>query len=223
MIKTPLWITNFKNYEQAVGSNAVKLAKIHEKVAKETGVSIAIAVNALDIARVAEAVSIPVFAQHIDGCDYGSFTGHILPQAVKKAGAVGTLLNHSENRIEADCLSNTSTYAQKTSLCRVVCAENAEEVGQFSEFEPDFIAYEPPELIGSSDLSVATAKPEVIADSVAAARGIPLLVGAGINSVKDIEISLKLGAKGFLVASAIVKAADPEKALREMVTPMIQK
>lgn len=221
MIKTPLFITNFKTYEQAIGQNAVELAKIHEKVAKETGVSIAVAVNALDIARVAEAVSIPVFAQHIDPCDFGSFTGHILPQAVKKAGAVGTLLNHSEKRIDCDCLSNISTYAQKGSLCRVVCAENAEEVEKYTEFDPDFIAYEPPELIGSSDISVATAKPEVIADSVAVSRGIPLLVGAGINSVEDIEISLKLGAQGFLVASAIVKAEDPEKALREMIAPMM--
>ena len=222
MIKTPLWITNFKTYEQAIGQNAVELAKIHEKVAKETGVSIAVAVNAFDVARVAEAVSIPVFAQHIDACDYGSFTGHNLPQAAKKAGAVGTLLNHSERRIDCDCLSNNSTYAQKVSLCRVVCAEDAEEVGRFSEFEPDFIAYEPPELIGSSDVSVASAKPEVIADSVAAAQGIPLLVGAGINNVEDIEISLKLGAQGFLVASAVVKAEDPEAALRAMIAPMMK-
>lgn len=220
MLQTPLWITNFKNYEQAVGANAIKLAKIHEKVSKETGVSIAIAVNALDVARVAEAVSIPVFAQHIDACDYGSFTGYILPQAVKKAGAAGTLLNHSERRIDPEILGNLISYAQKGSLCRIVCAENAEEVEKIAEYDPDFIAYEPPELIGSTDISVATAKPEVIADSVQAARHIPLLVGAGINNVEDIKIALKLGAKGFLVASAIVKSSDPEKTLREMVEPL---
>ena len=87
MIKTPIWITNFKNEELATGANAVKLAKIHEKVAQDTGVHIGVAVSPVDLFRVASEVSIPVFSEHIDPIDYGKFTGHILPQAVKKAGA----------------------------------------------------------------------------------------------------------------------------------------
>lgn len=220
MLNTPIWITNFKTYEQAIGQKAVELAKIHEKVAQDTGAAIAIAVNPIDIYRVSQEVSIPVFSQHIDACDYGSFTGGILPQGVKKAGAIGTLLNHSEKRLDFECLSDTTTYAQKISLCRVVCAENPTEVEQFAELDPDFIAYEPPELIGSATTSVSSAKPEVIAQSVEVARGIPLLVGAGINNPKDIEVALKLGAKGFLVASAITKAKDPEKSLRAFIEVM---
>jgi thiazole synthase ThiGH ThiG subunit len=43
------------------------------------------------------------------------------------------------------------------------------------------------------------------------------LVGAGVNSVSDVKIALELGAQGFLVATAIVKAEDPEKVLRKFV------
>lgn len=220
MFSLPLFITNFKAYEQSVGMNAVQLAKIHEKIAHESGVSLAIAVSSVDVYRVAKEVSIPVFAQHVDPIDYGSFTGHILPQAVKKAGAVGTLLNHSERRIDSETLKNTISCAQKASLIRVVCAESPEEIEMFSAFDPDFLAFEPPELIGSTEKSVSSESPRSISESVALARGIPVLVGAGINSPKDIEVALKLGARGFLVATAVAKSLDPEKRLKEFVAAL---
>ena len=223
MLHTPIWITNFKNYESAVGINALQLAKIHEKVAMETGASIGIAVNAVDLFRIAREVKIPVFAQHTDGIDYGKFTGHILPQAVRNAGAVGTLLNHSERRLEIEELKACISCAQKATLARVVCAENPEEIELFAGFQPDFLAFEPPELIGSTSASVANSKPESIRESVKVSRGIPLLVGAGINSVADVEVSLALGARGFLVATAITKSPHPEKALREFVSVFAKK
>jgi len=86
------------------------------------------------------------------------------------------------------------------------------------ELDPDFLAYEPPELIGSRSASVASENPKSIAESVSVARDIPLLVGAGVNSPEDVKVALKLGAKGFLVATAIVKAPNPEKALLELVS-----
>lgn len=218
MLEVPLWITNFKNYESAIGHNALELARIHEKVAQETGKSIGIAVSNVDIFRIAKEVKIPVFAQHVDPIDYGKCTGHILPQAVKKAGAIGTLLNHSERRLDYETLDNAVCCVQKSALKRIVCAENPEEVEKFVDLAPDFIAFEPPELIGSTTASVSSAKPESIAKSVKLAGKIPLLVGAGVSSVKDVEVALSLGAKGFLVATAITKAADPEKKLREFVS-----
>ena len=101
MLPKPLWITNFKNYAEATGENAVKLAKIHQKVADDTGASIAVAVSPMDVYRVSQAVSIPVFSQHVDLADYGKHTGHILPQLIKKSGGVGALINHSERRMSA--------------------------------------------------------------------------------------------------------------------------
>ncbi|MDH3324403.1 MAG: triose-phosphate isomerase [Candidatus Peregrinibacteria bacterium] len=218
MLQTPIWITNFKNEEAAIGSRALELAKIHEKVAKETGAQIGVAVSPVDLYRISQEVSIPVFAQHVDAIDYGKHSGFILPQAVKKAGAVGTLLNHSEHRTDPEILKNTVSCAQKASLIRIVCAENPEEVEQYAEFDPDMLAFEPPELIGSTTASVATDNPKSIAESVKVSRGIPVLVGAGINSKEDVRVSLDLGAQGFLVATAIVKAPDPEQALRDFVS-----
>lgn len=217
-LQSALFLTNFKNYEQSTGKNAVELAKIHEAVAGETGANIGVCVAAPDLYRVAQAVSIPVYAQHVDGIDYGKFTGHILPQSVKNAGAVGTLLNHSERRLLEEDLECAVTYAQKANLMRIICCEDPEEVEHFASFQPDFLAFEPPELIGSSSKSVSSEKPESIETSVRLAQGIPLMIGAGVNSPQDIRTALALGAKGFLIATAIVKADNPEAKLRELVS-----
>src|SRR3989338_5016291 len=98
MLKIPIIIINFKTYASATGKNAVKLAKICESVAKKSKTNIAVAVQAADIYRVAQAVAIPVLSQHIDDVDYGSNTGSVLPEDVKQNGAEGPLLNHSEKR-----------------------------------------------------------------------------------------------------------------------------
>lgn len=220
MLRTPIFITNFKNCEQSTGKKALELAKIHEKVAKETGKNIGICVTACDLFRVSQEVSIPVFAQHVDAIDYGSFTGQILPQNVKNSGAIGTLLNHSEKRIKKELLEQSVACAQKASLARIICAESPEEVAEFSSLDPDFLAFEPPELIGKTNVSVSSEEPESIRRSVQASQGIPILVGAGINSPKDIKVALELGAQGFLVATAIVKSPDPEKALHNFLSVM---
>ena len=210
-------IVNFKTYEKAVGLDAVALAKIHELVAKETGVNIAVAVNALDLAEVVKAVSIPVFAQHVDAASFGSFTGSIVPELVKKLGATGTLLNHSEKRLGnklADCVA----AAKNAGLTTVVCAENDDEAQQIAkELQPDYVAVEPPELIGG-DISVTTANPEIISQSAEKVEGCQLLVGAGVKNGEDVATALKLGAKGVLLASGVTKAEDPAAALRNLAS-----
>ncbi|TRO49482.1 triose-phosphate isomerase, partial [Candidatus Bathyarchaeota archaeon] len=99
-LQTPIIIVNFKTYLEATGRRAVALAKQAEKVSKETGTFIVVAPQGADIAGVAEAVDIPVFAQHIDPITPGSHTGQVLADAVKEAGAVGTLINHSERQMK---------------------------------------------------------------------------------------------------------------------------
>lgn len=217
MLKTPLFITNFKNYEQAIGQNAVKLALIHQKVAEDTGASLGVAVNPVDLPAVCEAVSIPVFAQHVDPIDFGSFTGHVLPQSLKRAGAIGSLLNHSERRLDPEVLTNAMACAQKSSLVRILCTESPEEAETLIQLDPDFLAFEPPELIGSKAKSVSTEAPESIKRVVELSSGIPILVGAGINKPEDISIALKLGASGFLVASSVVKSKNPARTLKDFI------
>lgn len=216
----PIIITNFKTYEHVIGDAAVSLAKIHERVAKETGVTMACAVQAVDLYRVASQVSIPVFGQHFDPYPPGQFTGCIALEALKATGAKGSLINHAERRVGFDMMIDCLIRGSQLGLSTVLCARDAEEVKKFTALKPDAIAVEPPELIGG-DVSVSTASPNLIRKSVEAAGEIPLLVGAGIKNGNDVKIAMSLGAKGILIASGVVKSADPEKVLRELAKAMV--
>lgn len=217
LMKLPAIIVNFKIYEQATGESALALAKIHEKVAQETGASIGIAVSAIDLAMVAASVNIPVFAQHVDAVDYGGHTGHISPTQVRDAGAYGTLLNHAENPLEDIVLMKSIQKCHEAGLYVVVCANTPEKAKEILKFNPDLIAVEPPELIGG-DISVSKAGPHIIENAVQMVGENKLLVGAGIKDPEDVQIALSLGACGVLLASGVVKAGDPYSALTALVT-----
>ncbi|MBU0727980.1 triose-phosphate isomerase [Patescibacteria group bacterium] len=210
-------ITNFKLYESATGDKAVALAKIHEEVAKETGANIQVSVQAIDLARISQEVSIPVFAQHIDPVNFGSGTGHILPESVKNSGAAGTILNHSERRLKREVLEASIKRAKEIGLTTVVCAESPEEGASFLEFDPDFIAVEPPELIGG-DISVSTSQPEIIEHAAKLIGSEKLLVGAGVKNGVDVKTCIELGAKGVLLASGVTKAEDPKAVLLDLAS-----
>lgn len=208
-------ITNFKTYQSASAENAIKLAKIHQEVAAEMGVDIRVAVQAVDLAKVKDAVNIPVLAQHIDPIGFGSHTGHILPEVVKAIGAEGTILNHSEHRLDRETLQRAIERAKEVGLTTIVCAETPEEGAQFLEFDPDYIAVEPPELIGG-DISVSTSQPEIIEHAEVLIGREKLLVGAGVKTGEDVRIAVKLGAKGVLLASGVTKAEDPKAVLMDL-------
>jgi len=213
----PTIIVNFKLYEQGTGQSAVELAKIHEKVAHETGASIGVAVSALDLVRVVDSVDIPVFAQHVDLVEYGSFTGHVLPHEVKEIGAYGTLLNHAERQLGDHELRDSIKKAKDSGLYVVACANTPEAAEKIVDWEPDLVAVEPPELIGG-DISVSKAGPEIIEDSVKLIGQNKVLVGAGIKDPEDVSIALQLGACGVLLASGVVKSDDPFGALMGLVS-----
>ncbi len=210
-------ITNFKTYETATSDKAFSLAKIHEEVAKETGADIRIAVQAVDLARISHEVDIPVMAQHIDPVVHGSATGHILPESVQLAGGKGVILNHSERRLKREVLEVSIKRAKEVGLVTVVCAESPEEGASFLEFDPDFIAVEPPELIGG-DISVSTSQPEIIEHSAKLIGSEKLLIGAGIKNGEDVRIAKKLGAQGVLLASGVTKAEDPKAVLMDLAS-----
>lgn len=218
--KTPVLIVNFKTYEESTGKNALKLAKICNKVSKDTKKSIAISVQSLDLKEIAKNVKISVLAQHIDGEEFGAKTGHILPNAVILSGGVGALLNHSEDQYDFEDLKKASEKMKELGMVRIICANTPQKAKEVATLKPEFIAIEPPELIGGT-VSVSKAKPEIITNTINIVKQVSpstqILCGAGVNSSEDVKIALKLGAKGILLASAIVKAKDPEKILKEMV------
>jgi len=217
-LQKPIIIVNFKTYLESTGQKAVKLAKKAEKVSKETSASIVVAPQFVDIARVAEAVDIPVFAQHIDPIKPGSCTGHVLVDAVKEAGAAGTLINHSERQMKLADIDAVVKMAAEKDLLSCVCTSNPGTSAAVAYLHPDIISIEPPELIGSG-VAVSKAKPEEVTKTVQLVRKVNsealLLCGAGISHGEDVAVALKLKTQGVLVASAIVKAKDPYSILRE--------
>jgi triosephosphate isomerase len=215
-LSTPLILVNFKTYLEGTGRKALELAESAEKANHETGICIGLAPQFTDIARLAHTVSLPIFAQHMDPMGPGSFTGHILPEAVKDAGAVGTLINHSERRLKLADIAAAVARAKALRLASVVCTNNAGVSASAAALKPDFIAIEPPELIGTG-IPVSKAQPEIVTDTVTLVRkvnpDVTILCGAGITQGDDVASALKLGTMGVLVASGIVKAKEPYKAL----------
>jgi triosephosphate isomerase len=217
-LQTPMVIVNFKTFSEATGRRAVELAKKAEKVNDETHVSIGVAPQFADIAAVAKTVKIPVFAQHIDPIKLGNCTGHVLAESVKEAGAVGTLINHSERQLKLSDIDEVVKITREDGLISLVCANNPSISMAVATLKPDILAIEPPELIGTG-IPVSKAKPEVITDTIKLVRKVnpkvTILCGAGISHGEDVSVALKLGTQGVLVASGIVKAKDPYTILRE--------
>ncbi len=224
-IKYPLILINFKAYSQSSGKKAVELAKVAEKVSKDTGITIAVAPQLTDLALVASQVEIPVFSQHVDAVDPGSRTGHVTLEAVRDAGAIGTMLNHSERRVRADEVDVVVKKAEKLGLVTVVCANTPEVTAAMAALGPDMVAIEPPELIGTG-IPVSKAKPEVVLNSVKLVKkvnpSVKVLCGAGITTGDDVAAAIKLGTVGVLLASGVVKAKDWEKAIRDLVAPLLK-
>jgi len=214
----PIIIVNFKTYEEATGDGALKLARICRNVAAKHGKRIIISPQFTDIYRISREASpyTPVFAQHIDD-GIGKFTGSISPLAVREAGAVGTLLNHSERRLTIEEVGRRISAAKAHGLMSLCFADSIDESLKIASFGPEMIAYEPPELVGTG-ISVSTAKPSQITDFVSrVSPSVRRLVGAGISNAGDVKKALELGADGWGVSSAFTKAKDPEKVLTELV------
>lgn len=221
MLNTPLIVLNVKTYAEATGGLALEIARLMEKISKETEVSMAIAVQAADIIRCAASVKIPVFAQHIDPIKPGSSTGWTLPEAVKAAGAVGTLINHSEHRLLLADIDTCVARGKDLELYSLVCTNNVATSKAVATFFPSMIAVEPPELIGG-DISVTTADPSIVSNTVKAVREINktvvILCGAGVKNGADVAKAIELGAEGVLLASGVIKAKEKEAVLRDLVS-----
>ena len=216
--KVPIIIVNYKTYSEATGKKAVKLSKIAEEVNRETGVNVCVAPQVADLASVCSAVSIPVFAQHIDPIFPGNSTGHVLLESVKEAGAIGTLINHSERRLRLCDIETIIARTREASMVSVVCTNNAAVSEAAAALKPDIVSLEPPELIGTG-IPVSKSKPEVVTETVKLVKHVNpcviTLCGAGITKGEDVSAALKLGTMGVLVASGIVKAKDPRKVIME--------
>lgn len=220
MGKKPLIVLNFKTYAESMGEKAVRMAKYCEEVSGDCGIEIIACPQIPDIYRVAGSVKIPVFAQHIDAVGAGSYTGHVTAECVRSAGATGTLINHSERRLLLADIDAAVQSAKKAGLTAIVCTNNIAVTSAAAALAPDFVAIEPPELIGSGN-PVSKANPEIVSGAVKTVKAInsnvKVLCGAGISTGDDVAAALELGAVGVLLASGVIKAKDPKAALFDLV------
>ncbi len=212
-------IINLKAYKESTLKNAIKIAKICkklEKEAKKKNVEIILCPQLVDLKDTINE-NISVYSQHIDSYEYGAHTGHSVVSLISDLKAKGTLISHSENILSLKEIEKRIIIAKKNNLKTCVCARNAITAEKIAKLKPDFIAVEPKELIGG-DISISTAKPQLISKSLKAVGKIPLLVGAGVKNGEDVRKSIELGAKGILVASGVAKAKNPEKAILELLS-----
>jgi triosephosphate isomerase len=217
-----LFIINYKNYEEISGSKASKLARVAEKIAKKYKVKIAIAPphHLLTVNY-----SGPILAQHTDNVKIGSTTGFVIPELLKKSKISGSLINHSEHRIPSKDIEELVKRLRQLKMISIVCVRDVSEATKYAKLNPDYIAIEPPELIGSGK-AVSTERPELITESAKAVKkaknNTKLLCGAGIISGEDVRKAMELGSSGILVASGIVKAKNWNGIIEEFAKAMLK-
>ena len=218
-----MFIINCKNYEEISGDKIKKFIKIAEQVSKKYKVKIAISPPQHLIGLVANS-SIPILAQHIDDSKIGSTTGYIIPELLKKSKVKGSLINHSEHRISSKEIEKLVLKLKELKMISIVCVKDIPEVKKYLKINPDFIAIEPPELIGSGK-AVSTEKPDLIQKAASIVNNsknkTKLLCGAGIVSGEDVAKSIELGSKGILVASGIIKAKNWNKIISEFAKALV--
>ena len=218
-----MFVINCKNYEEIAGDNITKFVKTAEKISKKYKIKIAISPPQHLIGLVSKS-AIPILAQHIDDSKVGSTTGFVIPELLKKSKVKGSLINHSEHRISSKEIEKLILKLKELKMMSILCVKDVAEVKKYVKLNPDYIAIEPPELIGSGK-AVSKEKPELIAKAVDAVKNAKnstkLLCGAGIVSGEDVAKAIELGSKGILVASGIIKAKDWNKIMSDFAKSMI--
>lgn len=218
-MKNPL-IINFKNYEEVSADGAIRLGETARQVAEKLQVEIILAPPHPVLALIAKEIEIPVICQHVDDEKMGPSTGFMVPEIAKSYGAIGSLINHSEHRIEMNSIASLVKRLRRLGMVSIVCAQEPQEVVEISTFEPDFIAIEPPELIGSGK-AVSKENPTVITKSIEGAGSRSRIIcGAGISDKEDVSKAMELGSQGILVASGVIKATSWDKKITELASGM---
>jgi triosephosphate isomerase len=221
-LRAPIFEIGLKGY--VYGAEAVRLAEAADRLSRELDVSVIFDPQAVDIPAVSRATErLLVFAQHMDPVAVGRGVGAVLPEALREAGAVGTLLNHSERRMTLGDINRTIRRARELGLATLVCADSPEEAAAIAQLGPDIVLAEPPELIATSR-SAATEMRGFVERSVEMVGridpGIIVMCGAGVQTPDDVEKMIRLGVGGTGSSSGVLKAADPVALLRAMLTAM---
>ena len=211
-------IINLKHYRNSSGKGCEEFLEKFRSFRAPEDYRIIFALNPIDLRLAEKFPTLSIYSQHVDSIDHGAFTGRFSMDSLMELGVTGSILNHSERRLDFQTIEDTVKKSNSMNFPVIVCCESPTEAEKIAEIHPAAIAYEPPELIGGK-VSVTTAKPEIITETVGICRkrNVPLLVGAGVKNAKDLSGSLKLGSAGVLLASGIVLSEDPVSSLNSLI------
>lgn len=216
-----LVVVNFKTYESAHGLAAEELALIMAQI--ETDARMIAVVSAFDLSAVVSAApNLEIWTQHLDPINFGSNTGWLHPETAIQRGAKGTLINHAEHKVSIEHIAMLlDNVPEGFTIC--ACAADIDEARALSALQPDYVAVEPPELIGG-EISVTTADPEIVSGTARAIREISedvgILCGAGVKNGQDVLKAIELGTSGVLLASGVTKVKDAVAALNDLVSEL---
>lgn len=205
------------------GRELLKLSQHADRLSVQYNVRIVITPQCVDIPMlVRETEHILVFAQHMDSLKVGRGIGSVLPEAIKEAGALGSLLNHAEKKLGMAEIERTIRRADETGLATMVCADNLEEAVELARLGPNVILAEAPGSIEAGrrttddqtgirlvNRRVAEIDPHIL-----------VLHGGGISTAGDVYDIVRLGAQGTGSTSGVILAADPLGKLEEMIAAM---
>jgi triosephosphate isomerase len=137
----------------------------------ETDARMIAVVSAFDLSAVVSvAPNLEIWTQHLDPINFGSNTGWLHPETAIQRGAKGTLINHAEHKVSIEHIAMLlDSVPEGFTVC--ACAADIEEARALSALQPDYIAVEPPGLIGG-EISVTTADPEIVSGTARAIREI---------------------------------------------------
>ncbi|MCF0172934.1 MAG: triose-phosphate isomerase [Bacteroidales bacterium] len=201
------------------GERLLKLAKAADRAAAKYDVRILITPQPSDLYMLAQATeNIILVAQHIDPIEVGRGQGSILAEAVKAAGARAVMLNHAEKPISLADMAKAIKRADEVGLVSIVCADSLREAEAVAKLGPNIIVAEPSELIGTG----TTSDEEYVRATTSAIKSvnpdIQVLQAAGIKCGDDVYKVIRAGADATGTTSGVMRAADPEAAMEEMIS-----
>src|SRR5207245_7475467 len=98
------------------------------------------------------------------------------------------------------------SLARISDLVTLVCTDTPGVSAAVASLNPDMIAIEPPDLIGTG-VAVSKARPELITNAIRRIRSVnnsvDILCAAGVPTAADVGKALELGPRGLLVWSSV--------------------
>ena len=123
-LKTPIIIVNFKTYLESTGQKAVELAKAAEKVPKKQVFQLWWPRSLLTSQGLQTRLRFLFSPSTLTPSSLATARVMFLLNRVKEAGAVGTLINHSERQLKLSEIDAIITLCREKELVSCVCANN---------------------------------------------------------------------------------------------------